>query len=118
MISHWIGWISFASCILLLAKVVGRISKNKELNQFLRKFHKPLGIAVIALGAIHGILCFAENSQAVISIITGVILLLCIIAMARTYFVRTKFKAKWFQMHRHLSIILIVIMVLHIIVSI
>ena len=41
-----------------------------------------------------------------------------IVLLARTYYARTKLKSKWFNMHRHLAIFLIVILVMHITVAI
>lgn len=118
MIHHWFGWISFAMCILLLAKYIGRISKNKKINQSLRKIHKILGIAVIGIAFLHGIICFIKTPQAIIQNITGLILWILIISLAATFYARARLKAKWFQMHRYLSIILCVIMVIHIVLSI
>lgn len=118
MISHWFGWISFAICILLLSKVIGRISNNKKLNQILRNVHKPLGITIIIIGLIHGLLCITDNFELNIQIITGTILWIFIIALARTFYARVKLKTKWFQMHRHLSIVLVILMIIHIIVSV
>lgn len=118
MIGHWLGWVSFAVCILLLSKVIGRISKSQKFNLALRKIHKPFGIAVIVIGTIHGILCFTDDLEFSLEVVTGIVLLLCIIALARTFYARKKLKAKWFQMHRHLSIALLIIMVVHIIFAV
>ena len=118
MIHHWFGWISLAMCVLLLAKYIGRISKNKKINQLLRKIHKPLGLVVIGIAILHGIICFAKNPQAIIQNITGLILWVLIICLARTFYARIRLKTKWFQMHRHLAIILCIIMIIHIVFSI
>jgi hypothetical protein len=60
-------------------------------------------------------LCGYELS---VEVITGIILLLCIIALTRTFYARTKLKTKWFQMHGHMSIALVVIMIVHVLLSI
>ena len=117
MVHHWLGWLSLATCVLLLAKYIGRSSNNKNINQLLRKFHEPLGIAVIGIAIIHGIICFIKKPQAIIQNITGLILLVLILSLAGTFYARKKLKAKWFQMHRYLAILLCTIMVIHIIVS-
>lgn len=88
MIHHWFGWISLAMCILLLAKYIGRISKNKKINQSLRKIHKPLGIAVIGIVFLHGIICFIKTPQAIIQNITGLILWILLIGLAETFCAR------------------------------
>ena len=118
MFYHWLGWISFAMCIILLAKYIGRILNNKSINMLLRKIHKPLGIAVVGIGAIHGLISFIKHPQEITEIISGVLLWVLIAFLARTYFARTKLKSKWFNMHRHLAIFLMVILVIHIAVAI
>ena len=118
MISHWLGWVSFAICILLLSKVIGRMSKNQKLNLVLRKIHKPFGIAVIIIGTIHGILCFTDIFELNVEVVTGIVLMLCVIALARTFYARKKLKAKWFQMHRYLSIALLITMIIHIVLAV
>lgn len=117
MVHHWLGWISFGICILLLAKYLGRISHHKKLNQLLRKLHQPLGLAVIGIGALHGVISLVKAPEAVIQNVTGLLLFLLIAALARTFYARAKLQRKWFSMHRHLSLILIAVLVLHTIVS-
>lgn len=114
MLYHWLGWISFAMCILLLAKYIGRIVNNKSVNMFLRKIHKPLGIAVTGIGAIHGLISFMKHPQEIAENISGVVLWGLIVLLARTYYARTKLKAKWYHMHRHFAIFLMVMIVIHI----
>lgn len=118
MVGHWLGWISFVFCILILAKYIGRISKNKTLNSILKKIHKPLGITVIGVAAIHGITSYIEAPQVSVTSITGIILFALIIMLARTFYARKNLKAKWFQMHRHLSIILSIMIVIHVLFAI
>ena len=85
MFYHWLGWISFAMCFLLLAKYLGRILNNKSVNMLLRKIHKPLGIAVIGIGAIHGLISFIKHPQEFSEIFSGVLLWVLIAFLARTY---------------------------------
>lgn len=117
MIHHWLGWLSLAICILLLAKYIGRISNNKTLNQLLRKSHKPLGIAAIGISMVHGLLCFIKCPHASIQNITGLILFVLILTLAITFYARAGLKAKWFQMHRYSAIMLCIVMAIHIMVS-
>ena len=118
MIHHWLGWISLVICVFLLAKYVGRISKNQNLNRLLRKIHKPLGIIIIAAAGIHGLLCFIKSPQAVVQNITGLILFIFIAALAATFYAREKFKGKWFFIHKLLSLIFCVGMIGHILISV
>lgn len=118
MLYHWLGWISLAICVVLLMKYIGRISKVKTVNQLLRKIHKPFGLAIIVVAALHGILSLIKSSHAVMENATGIILFLIIILLARTFYVKEKLRAKWFQMHRHLATVMLIMMITHIIVAV
>ncbi|MDO5142560.1 MAG: hypothetical protein Q4D31_06025 [Eubacteriales bacterium] len=118
MIHHWLGWASLAIGILLLAKFIGRISKKQKLNSILRKIHKPLGMTLIGVAALHGIISIAKAPQAVVQIVTGVILLVLIGLLARTFYARDKLKAKWFQMHRHFALAFLVVLVIHVVTAV
>ena len=118
MLYHWLGWISLAACILLLAKYIALISKNKRANALLRKIHKPLGLAVIGTGAVHALISILKRPTELAAILSGAALLALIVLLARTYFARTKLKAKWFRMHRHLALLLIALLIVHVLLSI
>ena len=117
MLHHWLGWISLAICVLLVVKYIGRISKNKNINQLLRKIHKPLGIAVIGIAAIHGVISFIKNPQAILQNMTGSMLFLLILLLAGVFYAKARLKAEWFQIHRCLALALCAIIVIHIVVS-
>ena len=110
---HWLGWISLAICLLLLAKYIGRVSKYQSFNRFLRKAHKPLGIAVTIIGIIHGFISFMKHSQDVTANVSGLFTLVVICLLAATFCVRTKLKSRWFVLHWLLSIVLIVLLTIH-----
>lgn len=118
MVYHWLGWISFASCVLLLAKYAGRTLNSKSVNMLLRKIHKPLGNAVIGTGAMHGVLSLIKHPQEIAENLSGVLLWALIVLLARTCYAKTKLKSKWFRMHRHLAIALTVILAVHVVISI
>lgn len=115
MLHHWLGWISLAICVLLSAKYIGRISGNQSINRLLRNLHKPLGIAVIGIAAMHGAISFIKNPQAVIQNVTGLVLLILILILARSFYARARLNAKWLQIHRYLAAILGGITAIHII---
>ena len=117
MISHWLGWISLVIGLLLLAKFFGRLSKSKIINQYLRKIHKPLGNALIAIAVIHGVLSFAGNTQALLQGLTGLLALLSAFFLARTFYAKKKLKNKWLQIHKHLTLLFLVLIVIHISLS-
>lgn len=111
-----LGWITFALCVVLLIKFIGRVSKVKGFNSLLRTVHKPLGLTVIATGAIHGIFLIVKRPHALADNITGAILLAVIVLLAISYLLRKKLKAKWFLMHRILSVLFIVLVIVHIVI--
>lgn len=88
------------------------------MNAFFSKIHKPLGIAVIATGAIHGLLSFIKHPQAITENLSGILVLVLLILLALTYCARNKLKAKWFPMHRVFAVLLIAVLIIHIVVSI
>lgn len=57
------GRMVFIMCIPLFLKFIGRVSKNKKLNKSLRKIHKPLEIAAVALGTIHSVISIIKSPQ-------------------------------------------------------
>lgn len=118
MLYHWLGWICFAICAMLLIKYIGRISKIKPVDQLLKKIHKPLGLTIIAVAALHGIQSLIKCSVAVMENVTGIILFLMIILLASTFYAKKKLKAKWFQMHRYLAILQMIIMIVHVILAV
>lgn len=113
MLYHWLGWASLASCVVLLAKYIGRVSKHKNTNNVLRKLHKPLGFSVIVIGAIHGIISFIKHPQEMVANFSGIILWVLIALLAVTFYARRKLKSKWFVLHRILAILLVVVLVMH-----
>lgn len=116
MIHHWLGWISLALCVVLLAKYIGRVSGSKGLNKRLRALHKPLGIAVTVTAALHGAICLVKCART-LSLITGAAALALILALALTYCLRTKLKKRWFPLHQQLSIATAILCALHVAVS-
>ena len=114
MLYHWLGWISFAMCVLLLAKYIGRISKCKNINNSLRRLHKPFGIAVIVIGVVHGLLSFIKCSQEVVANLSGIFLWALIALLAVTFYSRKKLKSKWFALHRFLAVLLVASLVIHV----
>ena len=117
MLYHWLGWVSLAICVLLLAKYIGRVSKNKKLNLPLRKIHKPLGLAVIGISALHGILSFGKSSERIAVNLTGWMLFLLIALLAGTFYAKAKLHGKWFRLHRYFAAFLCILLLVHIVIA-
>ena len=117
MLYHWLGWVSLAICVLLLAKHIGRVSKNKKWNLPLRKIHKPLGLAVIGISVLHGILCTVKHPERIAVNLTGWMLFLMIAALAGTFYAKAKLHGKWFRLHRYLAALLCAFLAVHVTIA-
>ena len=111
------GRIAFIICIPLFLKFIGRVSKNKKLNTALRKIHEPLGIAAIALGTIHTVICIIKSPQEMLANISGILALILIVFLAVTFYARKGLKSKWFRLHRISTVFLIAILIPHVVIA-
>lgn len=109
-----LGWIALGVCVLLFAKIAGRLSKNQKLNQFLSKIHKPTAIFLIVLSIVHGIVSLVEKFKLDLELYTGVMILICFGLLAYSYLKRAQLKANWFKMHRYAATAMAVLLVFHI----
>ena len=121
LISQILAWICVILCILEALKYVARVSKIKPMNRFFRRIHIPFGLALLAVGLLHGVLAgnpakggfsfapvlFTLNAGTVCYLL-GVLLLL-------TYIFRKKLKRNWMRFHRILTVAMLLFMVIHII---
>lgn len=83
-----------------------------KLNSFLRKIHKELGILTIVLTFLH---CRISSQK--LGFNTGTICLALLILLACTYFFRKYFKKKWIIFHRYLTVILVITLITHILIT-
>ena len=111
------GRIAFIICVLLAIKFIGRVSKNKKLNNALRKIHEPLGIAAIALGTIHSVISIIKSPQDILANISGILALMLIVFLAVTFYARKSLKFKWFRLHRISTALLIAILIPHVVIA-
>lgn len=118
MLYRWLGWITFGLCLILLAKFIVRILKMKTINKVLRKTHKPLGIVAFIIGMVHGLHYLIKKPQKIVENITGVVSLVLIALLIINFISRKKLKSKWFFLHRLMSVIFTIILIVHLIVSI
>ena len=123
IISNILAWLATLLTILLALKYITRVSKNSQLNHLFRKSHKHLGILMIATGLLHGVLSGNEKTtnlfdmQVLPKLFTlnlGTVCLFVAFLLALTYMFRKKLKKYWMFLHRWLTIILLVLLVLHI----
>jgi hypothetical protein len=99
---------------LVIAKFITKRLKNKAVDLFLMKIHRPASYVLIAMGLLHGILSFFTFDIGFIPVyILGFICLLAIAAAMATYIFRKKLGARWLIWHRITTIIAFVAFVLH-----
>ncbi|MGV8905893.1 MAG: FMN-binding protein [Acetobacterium sp.] len=113
------AWISvflgaFLSIIYLLRVINKGKNKNQviaRLNKKLRNAHKPMGIAFVVSGGIHGFF----SSGTILSINFGTACLAVGVLLGLTYGLRKVYQGKlpWVKPHRFLTVILIIFLGFH-----
>lgn len=123
IISETIAWSAVVFTVLLAMKYIVRISRNRPLNRLFSKTHKRLGIMMLITALLHGILAGNEKNtnlfdlQLMPKLFTlnlGTVCLFVALLLALTYMFRKKLKKRWMFLHRVLTVILLVLLVLHI----
>ncbi|MGN0517590.1 MAG: FMN-binding protein [Acutalibacteraceae bacterium] len=121
MISLITAWIATVCAILTAFKYFAK--KNKKMNRIFHNIHIPLGIFLIVAGLVHGLL--AGNplgttlSQASFGNILftwnmGTVCLIFAILLGITYVLRKILKKNWMRLHRVLTVMLVVAIVIHV----
>jgi hypothetical protein len=99
---------------LVIAKFIAKRLKNKAVNLFLMKIHRPASYVLVAMGLLHGIFSFFIFDIGFILVyILGFICLLAMAAAMATYIFRKKLGAGWLIWHRITTIIALGAFVLH-----
>lgn len=112
-----------AICILLLTiiypirifynhKRLLKTSMIFKANKYLRKIHKQLGILTIIFTFIH---CRISSQKLGLNI--GTICLSFLLILLATYIFRKQLKKYWISIHRLVTVLLIIILVLHILLT-
>lgn len=117
-----LAWIPAVFLFLLMViyplRLYIRYSKQTKINfcfkvnRFLRKIHKVLGILTIGFTFLH---CRISSQK--LGFNTGTICLVLLIFIACTYFFRKYFKKKWMAFHRYLTVILVITLIAHILIT-
>lgn len=123
IISEILAWLSAIFTILLALKYITRISRHRQLNNLFRRSHKQLGVLMIITGLLHGILAGNEETTTLFdmqfapklfTLNLGTVCLFVALLLALTYMFRKKLKKRWMFLHRVLTVILLVLLVLHV----
>ncbi len=123
IISEILAWLAAIFTVLLALKYIARKSKKRQVNRLFSKFHKHLGILMITTGLLHGVLAGNQKTtnlfdmQFMAKLFTlnlGTVCLFVALLLALTYMFRKKLKKRWMFLHRVLTVILLVLLVLHV----
>ncbi|MDD4844489.1 MAG: FMN-binding protein [Anaerotignum sp.] len=116
-----LAWISVGLMVTLSIIYLLRIANKhffnnqnetlKKWNRRLRKHHKWMGILVVITGLLHGIL----SSFSVLSFNMGTMLLVVFILLALSFMFRKIFSKGWMKLHRLLTGLAFVLLVLHLV---
>ncbi len=123
IISEILGWFAATFTVLLALKYIVRISGNRHLNRLFRKFHMNLGIFMIITSLLHGVMAGNQKTtnffdmQFMLKLLTfnlGTISFFVALLLTHTYMFRKKLKKRWMFLHRLLTVILLILLVLHV----
>ena len=110
-----LGILAVVICVFLCLKIVSRRLKWHRIDGALRKMHKPGGILVIAIIAIHILITLDVWSTRNILIMgSGMVATLVIILMAVGYCFREKLGSRWIVLHRRGAVLLTLLILCHI----
>lgn len=109
-----LGYLCLAFLLLLIMKIVIRISGNKKLNQLFHKIHKPLGVVLLVISGLHAIVTLPVwNTRAAIVTITGFVTFFLCILTGVTYCIRRKYPKMWMKYHRICVVLVLLALVGH-----
>ncbi|MGN0329284.1 MAG: FMN-binding protein [Lachnospira sp.] len=118
-----LAWIAVLLGIMTSLKYIARKSKSAKLNRFFHKIHIPMGILMVIMGLLHGLLAGnAANTRLthayigtlLFSFNWGTACLIVAVLLGISYLLRKVLKKNWMRVHRILTVVLLVFMVIHI----
>ena len=121
MISLITAWVATFCVIFTAFKYFAK--KDQKMNRIFHRIHIPFGILLIAAGLVHGL--FAGNplgttfrqaafGKRLFTWNMGTVCLILAILLGITYLLRKMLKANWMKLHRILTVMLVVSLVIHI----
>lgn len=113
LISILFGWISlilFVSLLLMWFR-----GQHHRIPVFMKSevFHKISGIVILLTTLIHGKTIVNKEGLA-----TGIISFLLLLLLAGLYFLKDRLGCVWLKIHRYLSLLLVVVVVIHLMIGI
>ena len=121
--SSLLAWLTVLFVVVTAFRYIARVSKSMKLNRLFHKIHIPTGIILILTGLFHGLAAgnFSDTGLSDMRIGTvfftfnwGAACFIVSVLLGLTYLLRKVLKKKWMQVHRILTVCMLVLMVLHI----
>lgn len=122
-LSMLLAWIAAVLLLITVFRYFARISNSEKLNRFFHKLHIPVGVLLIAIGLLHGLLAgnFADTSisdirlgEVLFSLNWGTLCFILSVLLAVSYAARRILKKNWMNVHRILTIGMLITVVLHV----
>lgn len=115
------AWIAVVCAVLTAGKYFAK--KNKAWNKLFHRIHIPLGIVLIAAGLIHGL--FAGNlpgapwkdvmiGSLLFTWNMGTVCFVLSVLLGVSYLLRKQWRKQWMPVHRLLTVLLAVALVIHV----
>lgn len=113
-----LGWLAAVCFLFLIAKVFTRKFKFDKANAFLKKLHIPLFLALIILciGHVYFVMP-AMKTRTHLLHISGAAIILCVLLLLILCPFMKKNKKVWMICHRVLSVVTLICILWHIVVS-
>ncbi len=120
MVNVILSWLSAALVLLLmviwplrLLCTKSRFKNNRVLKpiwRVLRKIHAPLGIITTVIVFMH---CSVAERATGVNSLVGAILLVCMLALCLTWFLKRLIPRYWLILHRGITAIMFIAMMFH-----
>lgn len=123
-LSLLLAWITVFLLLITAFKYIARISRSAKLNRFFHRLHIPVGVLLIVTGLLHGLLAgnFADTSisnirigEVLFSFNWGTFCFILSVLLALSYVTRRILKKNWMNVHRILTIGMLITVVLHVV---
>ncbi|MGM9641565.1 MAG: FMN-binding protein [Faecousia sp.] len=117
-----LAWLTVLCSVPAALKWVARITGNRRLNRFFHNIHIPFGVLALTFGLLHGLLAGNPATAGrpsfrpeplLLTLNYGSACFLCLVFLASTYLLRKKLKKYWMVVHRTLTVLLLLLLVLH-----
>ncbi len=125
LISLIFAWLCVVCAAMTALKFIARVSNIRVLNRFFHTVHIPFGVLLLVFGVIHA--AFAGNPSGAslfdftpfavfFTLNWGSACFVCAAALAVSYLLRRRLKKLWMPVHRLLTVMLIICLVVHLVV--